>query len=74
MGDIVSLTHYATDIAAFMACGEIRGRVLAPPYPVTMTVEVSVLYRPDLLIEITAVAKIPQNRFVPPSEAQAMHR
>ena len=74
MGDIVSLTHHTTDIAAFMACGEIRGRFFAPPYPVTTTVEVSALYRPDLLIEITAVAEIPQDRFVSPSEAQAMHR
>ena len=74
MGDIVSLTHYTTDIAAFMACGEIRGRFFAPPYPVTTMVEVSALYRPDLLIEITTVAKIPQDRFVSPSEAQAMHR
>lgn len=74
MGDIVSLTHYTTDIAAFMACGEIRGRFFAPPYPVTTTVEVSALYRPDLLIEITAVAEIPQDHFVSPSEAQAMHR
>tara|TARA_Y100000588_G_scaffold303602_1_gene326165 strand:- start:259 stop:636 length:378 start_codon:yes stop_codon:yes gene_type:complete len=73
MSDIVSLTHCMTDIASFMACGEIRGAFFAPPYPVTTTVEVAALYHPDLLIEITATTEIPRNRFVAPVDAQDMH-
>ena len=67
MGDVVSLVHYATDIEAFMKAGEVRQRFFAPPYPVTTTVEVVRLYHPDLLIEITAVAEIPRERFRNPS-------
>ena len=66
MADIVSVTHYTTDIEQFMACGEIRKRFFEPPFPVTTTVEVSKLYRPELLIEITCSAEIPYERFVRP--------
>ena len=44
MTDIVSLTHYVTDIGQFMQAGEIRRQFFtAPPYPVTTTVEVAAL-------------------------------
>ena len=68
-GDVVSLTHYTTDIEAFMACGAIRAEVFAEPFPVTTTVEVRRLYHPELLIEITAIAEIPRERFRSPPEA-----
>lgn len=68
-GDVISLTHYTTYIEAFMACGPIRAEVFAEPYPVTTTVEVRRLYRPELLIEITATAEIPRERFRDPAEA-----
>lgn len=74
MGDIVSLTHYATDIAAFMQAGDIRSAYFAEPYPVTTTVEVAALYDPALMIEIAAVAEIPLERFVTPAAARDMHR
>ncbi len=73
MSDVVSLTHYTTDIQAFMQTGEIRKEFFAAPYPVTTTVEVVALYNPDLLIEITAVAEIPNGRYLHPSQAQSMH-
>jgi 2-iminobutanoate/2-iminopropanoate deaminase len=63
MADVISLTHYATDIEQFMAAGDIRKEFFAEPFPITTTVEVSRLYRPDLLIEITAMAEIPFERF-----------
>ncbi len=68
MGDIVSLTHYATDIKAFMQTGDIRREFFAAPFPVTTTVEVRALYHPDLVIEITAIAEIPRDRFRRPAE------
>lgn len=68
MGDIISLTQYVTDIDAFMGSGDVRQQFFAPPYPVTTTVEVSRLYDPDLLAEITAIAEIPGDRFRRPSD------
>lgn len=69
MADIVSLTQYVTDIEAFMAAGDVRRQFFAPPFPVTTTVEVSRLYDADLLVEITAIAEIPKERFQRPAGA-----
>lgn len=66
--DIYSLTHHVTDIEAFMSTGHIRGQYFKPPYPVTTTVEVSRLYHPQLLVEITASAEIPLHRFTVPEQ------
>ena len=63
MSDVVSLVHYATDIERFMQTGDIRREFFAAPFPVTTTVEVKRLYHPDLMIEITATAEIPRDRF-----------
>jgi 2-iminobutanoate/2-iminopropanoate deaminase len=63
MGDVISLVHYATNIDAFMQTGDIRREFFAEPFPVTTTVQVERLYRPELMIEITAVAEIPRSRF-----------
>ena len=48
MADVISLAHYATDIEQFMAAVDIRKEFFAEPFPITTTVEVSRLYRPDL--------------------------
>ena len=66
MADIYSLTHHVTDIEAFMQTGHIRTRYFSPPYPVTTTVEVSRLYHPELLVEITGSAEIPLDRYRQP--------
>jgi 2-iminobutanoate/2-iminopropanoate deaminase len=63
MADIVSLTHYTTGIDLFMQTGDIRKEFFAEPFPVTTTVEVSRLYDRELLVEITAIAEIPRERF-----------
>lgn len=68
MADVVTLVHYATDIEQFMGTGDIRTQFFSPPFPVTTTVEVSRLYHPDLLIEISAVAEIPRDRFCRPPD------
>ena len=69
MGDIVSLTHYATDIEQFMKTGDIRREFFSAPFPVTTTVQVSRLYDPALMIEIAAIAEIPRDRFKRPPAA-----
>jgi 2-iminobutanoate/2-iminopropanoate deaminase len=63
MGDMISLTHYTTDIDQFMAASDLRRGYFTPPYPVTTTVQVARLYDPALLIEIAGVAEIPVERF-----------
>ena len=73
MSDILSLTHYTTDIRAFMQSGDVRKAFFAAPYPVTTTIEVRRLYHEDLMIEITAVAEIPRDRFRRPEGGQALH-
>lgn len=67
MGDIFSLVHYTTDIDQFMQTGDIRRKFFADPFPTTTTVQVQRLYHPDLLVEITAVAEIPRDRFHRPA-------
>jgi enamine deaminase RidA (YjgF/YER057c/UK114 family) len=71
MEDIVSLAQYVTDIDAFMTTGDIRREFFSAPYPVTTTVQVVRLYHPDLLVEITATAEIPRDRFRRPSAVPA---
>ncbi|MFM0041108.1 RidA family protein [Paraburkholderia sediminicola] len=63
MADVISVVQYATDIEAFMTTGDIRQEFFAAPYPVTTTVQVERLYRPELMIEIAAIAEIPRSRF-----------
>jgi len=74
MSDIVSFQQFTTDIQAFMKCGQIRSRFFDAPYPVTTTLEVSSLYDPSLLVEITGIAEIPLDRFILPEAAQDMHQ
>jgi len=66
MQDIVSLTQYVTDFDAFIETRALRREFFAPPFPVTTTVQVVRLYDPALLVEITAIAEIPRERFRQP--------
>ena len=66
MEDVYSLTHHVIDIDAFMKTGHIRNKFFRPPFPITTTVEISRLYHPALMVEITASAEIPLDRFVEP--------
>ena len=59
----MALTHHVTDIEAFMETGDIRRRFFAAPYPATTTVQAARLYDAALLVEITATAEIPRERF-----------
>ena len=68
MADVVSLVHYAVNIESFMGTGDIRTEFFSPPFPVTTTVQVARLYHPDLVIEVTAMAEIPRQRFHRPAD------
>jgi 2-iminobutanoate/2-iminopropanoate deaminase len=66
MRDILSMTNYVTEMDDFLAAGEIRRAFFTAPYPVTTTVEVARLYDRALLVEISAIAEIPRERFKRP--------
>jgi 2-iminobutanoate/2-iminopropanoate deaminase len=67
MADILSLTQYVTDIDAFLSTRDVRRRFFTAPYPVTTTVQVVRLYDPELMVEITAVAEVPRDRYRQPA-------
>lgn len=68
MTDVLSLSQYTTDLEAFLSASPIRGEFFCDPFPVTTTVAVAALYRPDVMVEISAIAEIPKSRFKPPSD------
>jgi len=72
MTDIVSLTHYVTDIELFMKTGDIRREFFTEPFPATTTVQIVRLYHAELLVEITATAEVPRDRFRRPTERTAV--
>ncbi|MCX5386545.1 RidA family protein [Streptomyces sp. NBC_00083] len=55
--DVVKLTYFVTDIAHLPAIREARDAVIAPDHlPASSAVQVSALFRPELLLEIEAFA------------------
>ncbi|MGJ7531345.1 RidA family protein [Variovorax sp. GB1P17] len=56
--DVVKLTVFLTDASQLAAFREARDRFFQSPLPACSLVEVSRLARPDLLIEVEAVAVI----------------
>ena len=57
--DIFKVTIYLTDMAQFPQIMELRQRHFTPPYPADTIVEVSSLALPELMIEIDAMAIVP---------------
>jgi reactive intermediate/imine deaminase len=54
---VVKVTIFLTDMAAnFPKIVELRGKWFSPPYPADTIVEVRSLYRPEVEIEIEAIA------------------
>jgi reactive intermediate/imine deaminase len=60
--DVVKISTFMTDISQIQAMRDVRVRYLPDPPPASTTVEVSGLFRPEALIEVEAVAAIPQER------------
>lgn len=55
--DVVKFTYFLTDISLIQAVRNVRDRyVNTAQYPASTAVEVSRLFRPELLIEVEAVA------------------
>lgn len=60
MADIASVTVYVTSMANLDAIHEVRAKFFSPPYPSSTLVQVVALVRPELLVEISAIAIVPQ--------------
>jgi enamine deaminase RidA (YjgF/YER057c/UK114 family) len=63
MSDVVSLTTYVTELERLADIHKARADFFSEPYPASTLVQVPGLVSPDLLIEITAVAIVPPERF-----------
>lgn len=59
LADVVKVTIFLTDMAAnFPKIVELRGKWFTPPYPADTIAEVRSLYRPEVEIEIEAIAVV----------------
>lgn len=58
--DIVKVSIFLTDMANFPKIVELRNKYFSAPYPADTTVEVTSLALPNLMVEIDAVALIPE--------------
>ena len=59
LDDVCKVTVYIRDMNDFKAIHEVRRRYFKPPLPASTMVEISRLVSPELLIEIEAIAVIP---------------
>jgi enamine deaminase RidA (YjgF/YER057c/UK114 family) len=62
MDDIVSVIVYVTDMAPLMDVHKVREAFFNKPYPASTLVQVPALVKPEFLIEISAIAVIPEDR------------
>ena len=70
MDDVVSIVTYVTTPRGLKDIHDVRTEFFSPPYPVSTLVHVAALVDEDLLIEITATAIVPEDRYREP-EAMA---
>ncbi len=66
MGDIVAIVTYVTTPDGLRDIHDVRTEFFSPPYPVSTLVQVAALVEPDLLIEVTATAVVPEDRYRAP--------
>jgi len=66
MDDVVSIVTYVTTSEGLRDIHEVRAEFFSPPYPVSTLVQVAALVDPDLLIEVTATAIVPEERYRAP--------
>ena len=62
MDDIAKVTVFVTDVTEIVEIHAVRAEFFRKPYPASTLVQVAQLIDPDWLIEIEAVAVIPQER------------
>lgn len=57
---VVKISTFMTDMSQLPAMRDVRARYLSDPPPASTTVEVAALFRPEVLIEVEAVAAVPR--------------
>ena len=58
LAHVVKVTIFLTDMANFPKIVELRGKWFTPPYPADTIVQVQSLYRPEVMLEIEAIAVV----------------
>ena len=71
MDDVVSIVTYVTTAEGLRDIHEVRTEFFSPPYPVSTLIQVSALVEPELLIEVTATAIVPEDRYQPPKALES---
>ena len=66
MDDIVSLLTHVTTLEGLEAIHDVRAAFFSELYPVSTLIQVTALVHPDLLLEITATAIVPEERYREP--------
>jgi 2-iminobutanoate/2-iminopropanoate deaminase len=61
VGNLAQVTFYLADMTQWRATAEARREFFVEPYPATTTVEVARLVNTDWLIEIDAIAVLPDD-------------
>ena len=70
MDDIVKVTVFVTDVTEIGRIHEVRSEFFTKPYPASTLVQVAQLIDPDWLIEIEAIAVIPEHRVQRPAASE----
>lgn len=70
MDDVVSIVTYVTTPQGLSDIHDVRTQFFSAPYPVSTLVQVAALVDPDLLIEVTATAIVPLDRYLEPEAAE----
>ena len=60
LGDVVKTTTFLTNVEDYAAYNNVRGRYFPEDPPASSTVIVAALVRPGLVVEVEAVAAIPE--------------
>jgi enamine deaminase RidA (YjgF/YER057c/UK114 family) len=66
--NVVDMTTYVSDMSQIDTYRKIRNEYMTGPLPAASLVEVKALFRPDVMLEISAVAVVPVTR--PPQVAE----
>jgi reactive intermediate/imine deaminase len=62
LDDVIKITIFAADIRYRDAINQVRSETFQPPYPASTQVAVAALVDPEWLVEIEAVAFVPDGR------------
>lgn len=68
--DVVSIVTYVTTLEGLRDIHDVREEFFSAPYPVSTLIQVAGLVEPDLLIEVSATAIVPESRYRAPEAIQ----